>query len=85
MPLKQPSGMQASRSAEFSKPPLKLTALKADLSSFAAVLHVAAALVDGKNNPIPAIANFFNQPFVVGVGIILFYIAKAERNIDKKN
>ncbi len=63
--------------------------MKADLSSFAPVLHEAAALVDEKINMVPAseIFNFFNQPFVVGVGSILaasFIEAKAEKYTDKK-
>ena len=50
------------------------------------MLHEASALVDEKINLIPAIYNFFNQPFVVGVGSILavsLIEAKAEKNIDK--
>jgi hypothetical protein len=62
--------------------------LKADLNSFAPVLHEVAALTDGKFNlNTEMISNFFNQPFVVGVGTIvatLFIERKAEKYADKK-
>ena len=60
--------------------------MKADLNSFAPVLHEAAALADGKLN-LEIISNFFNQPFVVGVGTVLaasFIERKAEKYTDKK-
>ena len=62
--------------------------MKADLNSFAPVLHEAAALADGKINlNAEIISNFFNQPFVVGVGSVLaasFIERKAEKYTDKK-
>ncbi len=61
--------------------------MKSDLSSFAPVFHEAAALVDEKNNLILQISEFFNQPFVVGVGSILvasLIEVKAEKYTDKK-
>ena len=62
--------------------------MKADLNSFASVLHEAAALADGKMNlNTEIISNFFNQPFVVGVGTILaalFFKRKAKKYTDKK-
>lgn len=62
--------------------------MKADLNSFAPVLHEATALADGKINlNAEIISNFFNQPFVVGVGTVLaasFIERKAEKYADKK-
>jgi hypothetical protein len=61
---------------------------KADLNSFAPVLHEVAALTDGKFNVnTEMISNFFNQPFVAGVGSIVatsFIERKAEKYTDKK-
>ena len=52
------------------------------------MLHEAAALADGKINlNTEMISNFFNQPFVVGVGTILvasFIERKVEKYTDKK-
>ncbi len=61
----------------------------ADINSLTPVLHEAvASLAAGKNKlNIEMIPIFFNQPFVVGVGIILRALSMermAEKYIDEK-